>query len=390
MGIQLVIDRSRAGRMRAAAGAAMFALAAMLVSAQPSAASDAPTAASLATEPFEFTAPDGLRFDARVERANGAEPNGWSVMLIGGGSITDIDWTIHPRVNDGGTAREFTIDGTTTKDAESIALELRSRGYAMLRWSSIHKDDPSHAADPAQADYQHFDVTADHTRAAFRAFEQHGGFERGKVILVGHSLGAARAAAVIRDETGIAGLVAIAGSEIARGGWKNAELRERVKTDLAGMDADASGGASRDEFGAWAEKFTGTALAKAGFDSLDFDHDGELRDWEIAAGWMMSARAEKDLALQQRSLRGDNPFLEDLLFRKEFAAAFLCGSRDYVSRFMPVMKHVCEKGGRARVRFEMMAGLNHQLAEERDGKTGPMTPAAVKKVADMADWIRGL
>ncbi len=341
-------------------------------------------------EPFEFTAPDGLRFDARIERAQGAEPNGWSVMLIGGGSITDIDWTIPPRVNDGGTMREFTLDGKPTKDAELIALELRSRGYTVLRWSSIHKDDAKHAADPAQADYQHFDVTADHTRAAFRAFEQRGGFERGRVILVGHSLGAARAAAVIRDEAGIAGLISIAGAELARGGWKNAELRERVKTDLGGMDADASGGASRAEFGAWAGKFAGTALVRAGFEKLDFDADGELRDWEIAAGWMMSARAEKDLTLQQPNLRGDNPFLEDVLFRKEFAAAFLCGSRDYVSRFMPVMKQVCEKGSRARVRFEVIAGLNHQLAEERDGKTGPMTAAAVRRVADAADWIRGL
>lgn len=383
------MDRSRPGRFGAAVAVAMFAV---LTAAAPSQllAADTPATAQSSTEPFEFTAPDGLRFDARIERADGAEPNGWSVMLIGGGSITDIDWTIYPRVNDGGTAREFTIDGTPTKDAESIARELRSRGYTVLRSSSIHKDDPSHAADPAQADHQPFDATADHTRAAFRAFEQHAGFERGKVILVGHSLGAARAAAVIRDETGIAGLVAISGAEIARSGWKNAELRERVKTDLAGMDSDASGGVSREEFGAWAAKFEGTALAKAGFDELDFDHDGELRDWEIAAGWMMSARLEKDLQLQQPSLRGDNPFLEDVLFRKEFAAAFLCGSRDYVSRFMPVMTHVCEKGGRAKVKFEMLPGLNHQLAEERDGKTGPMTPEAVKTVADAADWIRGL
>lgn len=389
MSNSLVIDRSRAGRLQAVIRVALFAAWAAFTP-TPLLAGDAPASVQPATEPFEFTAPDGLRFDARIERASGAEPNSWSVMLIGGGSITDIDWTIQPRVNDGGTMREFTLDGTPTKDAESIARELRSRGYTVLRWSSIHKDDPSHAADPAQADYQQFDATADHTRAAFRAFEQRAGFERGKVILVGHSLGAARAAAVIRDENGIAGLVSIAGAELARGGWRNADLRERVKTDLSGMDADASGGASREEFGAWAAKFEGTALAKAGFDALDFDRDGELRDWEIAAGWMMSARMEKELALQQPSLRGDNPFLEDVLFRKEFSAAFLCGSRDYVSRFTPVMKHVCDTGGRAKVKFEVMAGLNHQLAEERDGKTGPMTAEAVKKVADAADWIRGL
>jgi hypothetical protein len=44
----------------------------------------------------------------------------------------------------------------------------------------------------------------------------------------------------------------------------------------------------------------------------------------------------------------------------------------------------------ARVRFETMPGLNHQLGEDRDGKTGPMTHEAVKNVADMADWVRGL
>lgn len=313
-------------------------------------------------------------------------------MLIGGGSITDIDWTIHPRVKDGGAMREMTLDGQATKDAESIARALRSRGYTVLRWSSIHKDDASHAADPARADYQPYEVTANHARAAFRAFGDRGGFERGKVILIGHSLGAARAAAVIRDEAGIAGLVAIAGAEVARSGWKGNELRERVKADLDAMDVDTSGGASRAEFSAWAAKSEGeaAALVKAGFESLDFDADGEVRDWEIAAGWMMSARREKNLALEKPSLPGENPFLEDLLLSKEFSAAFLCGSLDYVSRFAPVLKRLCEKGPRARVRFEVMPGLNHQLAEERDGKTGPMTAEAVNKVADAADWMRGL
>lgn len=342
---------------------------------------------------FEFAAEGGRRFDARIERpgpgdAQRVGPNGWSVMLIGGGSTTDMDWTIDGRFHDGREEKQLTIDGEPTRDAAAIARELLGRGYTVLRWSSIHKDDPKHATGAALADYQPFERTVIDTIAAFRAFEAHGGFERGKVILVAHSLGSARAAALIRSENGIAGLVSIAGSEIARLGYGNKELRDRVQTDLGAMDADRSGAANAEEFRAWAATYPDAVLPKMGFEALDFDADGALRDWELGAGLALARRAERDVTLLKPSLPGENPFLEDVLARTRTPAVFLSGSEDWLSRYAPVMKDRATKENLPRVIVKIMPGMNHQLAEVRDGRTGPMKPAAVKTIGAAAETIR--
>ena len=117
------------------------------------------------TEHFTFTwTPEGAEprtFEASIERPT--KPNAQRVMLVGGGSITDIDWTTPGSFTDpnSGETTQFTIDGEPTKDAMRIARRLLREGYTVWRWSSIYTDDPLHAKDPAMAQYQRFNTTID-------------------------------------------------------------------------------------------------------------------------------------------------------------------------------------------------------------------------------------
>lgn len=90
--------------------------------------------AVLAGEPerffFEHVSPEGSetrRFEARIDRP-GDGANGFAVMLIGGGSVTDMDWTVPGSYEYEGKTVEVTIDGGTTRDAATIGDAPWTRG----------------------------------------------------------------------------------------------------------------------------------------------------------------------------------------------------------------------------------------------------------------------
>jgi len=100
---------------------------------QPVAAGDAGV---VATVPISFQTDNGWWYDGRIELPAQERRRDWAVMLVVGGRATDIDWTV-PGI--------LTLDGKPTRDADTLSRALLDRGFVVMRWQAIHRDDPKHA-----------------------------------------------------------------------------------------------------------------------------------------------------------------------------------------------------------------------------------------------------
>src|SRR5690242_5278792 len=79
-----------------------------------------------------------LRVPADAERAQVGRA---AVLLLGGGSVFDLNWTVPPSYEIDGKVTKVTIDGKETRDAETLAAALAQAGFVVMQWSSIHRDD---------------------------------------------------------------------------------------------------------------------------------------------------------------------------------------------------------------------------------------------------------
>lgn len=150
---------------------------------------------------------DGLEFDAVLDRPDPARANGWGVLLIGGGMGNDLDWTTSGSITADGQQIQLTIDGQSHADGPTISSALVEQGFVVLRWSTLARGDPLASEWPMQATPRSLSELTDQTRAALQTLRDIGAPDDGRVILLGHSLGAARACTIAAEDLGVAGLI---------------------------------------------------------------------------------------------------------------------------------------------------------------------------------------
>lgn len=151
----------------------------------------------------------GEQFDAVVHRPAASNASGWGVLLIGGGMGNDLDWTNPGTVSVDGQPFATSITGDSYADAPVISAELVSRGFIVARWSTIARGDPLASAWPSQTTPRSLTNLIDQSRAALTLLRNEPGVKADQVVLLGHSLGAARSFTIAAEDSGVRAVVAL-------------------------------------------------------------------------------------------------------------------------------------------------------------------------------------
>ena len=151
---------------------------------------------SFKVESITFTGTNELQYQARLYRPDADDTNGWGVLMIGGGYGNDLDWTTPGKYEIEGKVTQVTITGENHCDAPVIARELQRNGFTVLHYSTISIDDPLADQWPTEATVRELhDLTKD-AIGALECLRTKGAIDPGKVIVLGHSLGATRACTI--------------------------------------------------------------------------------------------------------------------------------------------------------------------------------------------------
>lgn len=163
-----------------------------------------------------FTGSEGLRFDAAIERPLSSERNGWAVLMIGGGLGNDLNWITPGTLEKGGQTTQFTFTGESHADAPRISAELVSKGFTVMRWSTIAHGDPLADQWPALATPRTLAELAEQTRAALAELRRQPMVRHDRIVLLGFSLGAARACTIAAEDDGVAALILLSPAYFTR------------------------------------------------------------------------------------------------------------------------------------------------------------------------------
>ena len=243
-----------------------------------------------------------------------------TVVLMGGGFGFDEHWTTPASYAFEGRIVQVTIDGVDYHDADTIARGLAARGFRVYQWSSIPLEDEQGRANPALGRGIPYPELRALSRAALADARAMEGVDASRIVLVGHSLGAARACQ-IADE-GVIGLVLLAGAYVS-----------------PFLDAPS-------------EQINGDELTR-----------------QFAAG---------DLAMPATWQGGPAP-VRALTSRPALA---LFGANDLITIHAPLLEHLAQQGIAPHLQVHVYPGLNHQLARESGDLTGPIEPQVVERIGD--------
>lgn len=176
----------------------------------------APPADERGVARLSFESPDGLSYDAAIDRPDPNASNGWGVLLIGGGLGNDLDWTAPGTMVIDGAPTQVTISGESHADAPILAAALVERGFTVMRWSTIARGDPLADQWPERSTPRSLNELQAQARAALAAFRRSQSVEPDRIILLGHSLGAARACTLAGEDPGVAGLILLSPAYFTR------------------------------------------------------------------------------------------------------------------------------------------------------------------------------
>lgn len=160
--------------------------------------------------------PHGLQFDAVIERPSTFERNGWAVLMIGGGLGNDIDWVTPGTLEMGGQPTQMTMTGMSHADAPRLSAALASKGFTVMRWSTIARGDPLADQWPARATPRTLAELTEQTRAALAELRRQPMVRHDQVILLGFSLGAARACTIAAEDGDVAALILLSPAYFTR------------------------------------------------------------------------------------------------------------------------------------------------------------------------------
>jgi len=279
-----------------------------------------------------LTIEDGRAFVGRVDAP--ARTSGAGVLLLGGGYAHDADWSVPGSVMHEGENVPLTINGEPHADAPALVRALTARGFVVVRTSTV----PVAGGDMEPVPLA---PSVELAAAALRALRAQRGVER--VYLVGHSLGATRAALIA--DADVDGIVTLAGAYLSR---TPESPRALSAAALASADAMAS--------------------------ARDLDGDGVLRGWEAAAGTLI----ESDAPTFREGL--DWPI--DRLRGLGTPVLAIFGGLDPISVHGPTLSRL------PNAEVVYVAGRGHNLGPESDegpwGRVGPMDAGVVER---LVDWL---
>ena len=327
------------------------------------------TAGEHARHDFTLTGPRGWTFDARLIEPSG-ERSGITVILIGGGIGNDLDWTIPGTIEVDNKPMPLTIDGTSHKDAPRIAQTLTDQGHAVLHYSTIAHEDPKRDRWPLEMTPHDVTDLLQLQRTATRAIQANPLTQEDRIVLLGHSMGGQRACAQAADDSDVQALVLLAPAQMTRTGpddpGKNLNLAE-ARNQLARCDRDGDGTITGDEIP----------------DAMDFDRDGILRAWEVAAAIARSRR--QSMKTEQDADRHAIPFGEDSLRKRPVPTLILYGNLDEAQgHHAPILQDLIANGSLKTVEVRVLPGLGHQLGPERDHRIGPISTLALDQIVE---WL---
>ncbi len=276
-----------------------------------------------------------LNFPAVIKRPD-SDPIG-AVLLIGGGYAHDEHWTVPGSyINDGETT-PLTISGEPHTDAVFLSDALTSRGFVVMRYR-LSGSPPGEPLMPVP-----IDRSIEIAREAMQALRAAEPVASERIVLVGHSLGALRAARIA--DAGVAGIVWLA----------PAYATAQPKNSVLAMEAAAQ---------------TLYDAADPHPEIDDFDGDGELDPWEITR-WAIDAGLLGELPTTVAS----GTFPIDTVRELDIPLLALFGELD------PITMHAPALSGEARCEVIVVKGLGHNLSEERGGLVGPITDETANVVA---------
>ncbi len=171
---------------------------------------------------------NGETFDAVIDAPPPARRHGAGVLLIGGGFGNDLEWTTAGTIQQNGAEPvQLTISGGSHTDAPQLSRAFVAQGFVVMRWSTISREDPLAEQWPARATPRTLTELTSLSSAALDAFRSSGLVDPDRVLLLGHSLGAARACSIAAADTGIAGLILLAPAYFTRPDQPPASFEEQ-------------------------------------------------------------------------------------------------------------------------------------------------------------------
>jgi len=327
------------------------------------------------------------------------------VLLIGGGSVTDMHWTVPGRIEipqQDGTVEihEPTIGGETTRDADALAAALTEAGFIVMQYSSIHVDDElarrKDGRSTGMATGVPYTDSVPIARRALEVLREREEIDR--IILLGHSLGAARACHITHlpqppepptqpadPAKPVIAIVALAGAYMTPIKDRPSVLSARA---LEGADVDGDRALSRQE------SLTAGVGGEdaANFERMDRDHDGVLRGWEVASWTILEAMnaGERSWDDQRPGSFAQLPWpAEVLAAHPQLPVLAVFGGLDAITVHAPLLERWSEERELERVTIEIRPTLGHQLSVEEDGKFGAIDGAVVERVVEWCSEVAG-
>lgn len=335
---------------------------------------------------------DGREYDAILSMPHG-EPIALAV-LFGGGSVTDVHWTVPARVEINGQPVAMTIDGKDTRDADDIARALLSRDIAVFRFSSIHRDDPMAAVNPGMAlgiPYPDARAIACAALADAEAIPQ---VAHLPVVCIGHSLGAARALQCAADDHRIKGFVFLAGAYLTNPRDNPSRVEQALVEELRPLGVDLDSGVSLSDWTVAMPRFPDRLRAMSAHE-CDFDRDDMIRRWEVAAAVHLAMLDGGDASFQHlRTELAGGPLPSELVLAIRTPTLALFGALDPMAYHGPMLaRAAADAGDSSWLTVEYRHDLGHNLSpvsprsdgfEALAGPTlvGPINLVVCERIAD--------
>ncbi|HNO79272.1 MAG TPA: alpha/beta hydrolase, partial [Phycisphaerae bacterium] len=105
-------------------------------------------------------------------------------------------------------------DDDGLEGGDTIARALLARGFVVMRWHAIHRDDPLFAVDGLMMEVPKPPQTVEQAELAMATFRAKKVVPDDHIFLLGHSLGAARAAMLVDKHKDCPGVVLLAGASL--------------------------------------------------------------------------------------------------------------------------------------------------------------------------------